>query len=96
MVKQFKSILSDVELDGKSIKSRYEYLFLPYTVKNSFGLSYLRVSGISRMVEKVSKEVGLHDPNLDQMEDHFSLHCCRHWFTTHFRGRGCPVNSSRS
>jgi integrase/recombinase XerD len=39
-------------------------------------------SGISRMVEKVATQVGLHDPNSDRMEDHFSPHCFRHWFTT--------------
>ena len=40
------------------------------------------------MVEKVATQVGLHDPNSDRMEDHFSPHCCRHWFTTHLRRAG--------
>lgn len=47
-------------------------------------------SGVSRMVEKVAKQVGLHDPNSERMEDHFSPHCCRHWFTTHLRRAGMP------
>ena len=47
-------------------------------------------SGVSRMVEKVALQVGLHDPNSDRMEDHFSPHCCRHWFTTHLRRAGMP------
>jgi len=47
-------------------------------------------SGVSRMVEKVATQVGLHDPNSDRMEDHFSPHCCRHWFTTHLRRAGMP------
>jgi len=25
---------------------------------------------------------GLHDPDSPNMEDHFSPHCCRHWFST--------------
>jgi len=25
----------------------------------------------------------LHDPSSNRIEDHFSPHCCRHWFTTH-------------
>ena len=24
----------------------------------------------------------------DRMEEHFSPHCCRHWFTTHLRRAG--------
>jgi len=47
-------------------------------------------SGVSRMIEKVATQVGLHDPNSDRMEDHFSPHCCRHWFTTHMRRSGMP------
>ncbi|HOI69297.1 MAG TPA: tyrosine-type recombinase/integrase [Methanothrix sp.] len=45
-------------------------------------------SGVSRMVERVAKQVGLHNPDSDRMEDHFSPHCCRHWFTTHLRRAG--------
>lgn len=42
------------------------------------------------MAEKVAKQVGLHDPNSDRMEDHFSPHSCRHWFTTHLQRAGMP------
>jgi len=47
-------------------------------------------TGISRMVEKVATQVSLHDPNSNRMEDRFSPHCCRHWFTTHLRRAGMP------
>ncbi len=33
-------------------------------------------------VVKAAVRVGLHDPNSNRMEDHFSPHCCRHWNTT--------------
>ncbi len=32
--------------------------------------------------------VGLHDPDSERLEDHFTPHCCRHWFTTHLRRAG--------
>jgi integrase/recombinase XerD len=47
-------------------------------------------SVVSQMVGKVAKQVGLHDSDSDRMEDHFSPHCCRHWFTTHLRRAGMP------
>lgn len=33
---------------------------------------------------------GLHHPESDRLEDHFTPHCCRHWFTTHLRRAGMP------
>lgn len=44
--------------------------------------------GIYDIVIEAAKRVGLHDPTSDRMEDHFSPHCCRHWFTTHLRRAG--------
>ncbi|MBC7128323.1 MAG: tyrosine-type recombinase/integrase [Thermoplasmatales archaeon] len=32
----------------------------------------------------------LHNPNSDRIEDHFTPHCCRHWFTTWLRRNGMP------
>ena len=34
------------------------------------------------MVTKNAERVGLHNPNSKRLEDHFSPHCCRYWFTT--------------
>ena len=45
---------------------------------------------ITYMIEKAALQCGLHDPKSDKMEDHFSAHCCRHWFTTHLRRAGMP------
>jgi integrase/recombinase XerD len=50
----------------------------------------LERTGISHMVVKTAERIGLHDPNSERMEDHFSPHCCRHWFTTHLRRAGMP------
>jgi len=39
-------------------------------------------------VTNAAERVGLHNPASERMEDHFSPHCCRHWFTTHLRRAG--------
>ena len=44
--------------------------------------------GIRDIVFKAALRVGLYNPESDRMEDHFSSHCCRHWFTTHLRRAG--------
>jgi integrase/recombinase XerD len=48
----------------------------------------LRRNGVYYVVAKHAERVGLHEPGGDRMEDHFSPHCCRHWFTTHLRRNG--------
>ncbi len=48
----------------------------------------LRRNGVYYSVAKHAERVGLHDPRSDRKEDHFSPHCCRHWFTTHLRRNG--------
>jgi len=40
------------------------------------------------IVVNAAQGVGLHNPNSERMEEHFSPHCCRHWFTTHLRRAG--------
>lgn len=44
--------------------------------------------GVYRVVTKCAERVGLYDPKSKRMEDHFTPHCCRHWFTTHLRRNG--------
>ncbi|MDD3565588.1 MAG: tyrosine-type recombinase/integrase, partial [Methanothrix sp.] len=56
---------------------------------NSVG-NRLDRNGVYTSVIRAAEFVGLHDPNSDRMEDHFSPHCCRHWFTTHLRRAGMP------
>ena len=40
------------------------------------------------LVTKHAERVGLHNPDSPDIEDHFSPHCFRHWFTTHLRRNG--------
>jgi integrase/recombinase XerD len=50
----------------------------------------LNRNGVYLAVTRPAEKIGLHNPNSDRMEDHFSPHCCRHWFTTHLRRAGMP------
>lgn len=45
---------------------------------------------IGNLVEKHATRVGLHNPESKCLEDHFTPHCCRHWFTTHLIRAGMP------
>jgi integrase/recombinase XerD len=45
---------------------------------------------VQRLVEKHAQQVGLHEPDSDRLEDRFTPHCCRHWFTTHLIRAGMP------
>ena len=45
---------------------------------------------ISHIVTKHASRVGLHDPGSKRLEDRFTPHCCRHWFTTHLIRAGMP------
>ena len=44
--------------------------------------------GVLLLVAEATRRVGLHNPDSERMEDRFSPHCCRHWFTTHLRRAG--------
>ncbi|KUK43406.1 MAG: Site-specific recombinase XerD [Methanothrix harundinacea] len=50
----------------------------------------LNRNGVYTAVTKAAERASIHKPNSDRMEDHFSPHCCRHWFTTHMRRAGMP------
>jgi integrase/recombinase XerD len=45
-------------------------------------------NGVYQVVTEAAERVGLHNSGSENMEDHFSPHCCRHWFTTHLRRAG--------
>ena len=44
---------------------------------------------LDRLFNKFAVASGLHDPNSDKLEDQFTPHCCRHWFSTVLLERGC-------
>ncbi len=48
----------------------------------------LKRHGVYHAVTKHAERVGLHNPISKKVEDHFTPHCCRHWFTTHLRRNG--------
>ncbi|TFH12157.1 recombinase [Candidatus Bathyarchaeota archaeon] len=43
---------------------------------------------VYRLVTGHAERLGFHDPDSSRLEDHFSPHCFRHWFTTHLRRNG--------
>ncbi len=48
----------------------------------------LNRNGVYSLVTKYAQAVGLHNPDSKRIEDHFTPHCCRHWFTTWLRRAG--------
>jgi integrase/recombinase XerD len=48
----------------------------------------LSIGGVESRVIKHATRVGLHDPASKLLEDRFSPHCCRHWFSTHLYRAG--------
>lgn len=63
-------------------KKRVPALFL-----SGWGLRISR-NDVYLAVTKAAERVGLHNVKSERMEDHFSPHCCRHWFTTYLRRAG--------
>jgi len=60
---------------------------IPALFLNAMG-DRLDRGGVLLLVGEAARRVGLHNPDSGRMEDHFSPHCCRHWFTTHLRRAG--------
>ncbi len=50
----------------------------------------ITVKRIEKLVEKHAERVALHNPQSNRLEDRFTPHCCRHWFTTHLIRAGMP------
>ncbi|MHC1687642.1 MAG: tyrosine-type recombinase/integrase [Methanothrix sp.] len=50
----------------------------------------LQTSAVDVLVRIAGERVGLHDSDSEKLEDKFTPHCCRHWFTTHLRRAGMP------
>jgi integrase/recombinase XerD len=43
---------------------------------------------VSHAGTKHATRIGLHDPTSERLDERFTPHCCRHWFTTHLRRNG--------
>jgi len=50
----------------------------------------MRRRAIEDMVSKYAQRLNLHNPTTNDLEERFTPHCCRHWFTTHLRRAGMP------
>lgn len=50
----------------------------------------LEDNGVYLAVTKHATRVGLHDEGSPRLEDHFTPHCLRHWFTTYLLRNGMP------
>jgi len=50
----------------------------------------LQRAQITRKVKAYAEKVGLHNPESEKLEDRFSPHYCRHWFTTWLLRNGMP------
>lgn len=48
----------------------------------------LQRNGVYTVVTKHAEKMNFHDPEADSLEEKFTPHCCRHWFTTHLRRSG--------
>jgi integrase/recombinase XerD len=52
------------------------------------GGSRLHGGGVWIVVAKAAERVGLTDPQSKKLDERFSAHACRHWFTTHLLRAG--------
>lgn len=50
----------------------------------------LTTAQIKRIIADYATRIGLHNPESKKLEERFTPHCCRHWFTTHLIRSGMP------
>ena len=90
-----KDVLFDVEAESvlrRWIKAREtmnydgDALFISYDVGETKPLSS---RGIRDAVTKYARRLGIHKEG-GRIDEKFTPHCCRHWFTTHLRRKKMP------
>jgi len=54
------------------------------------GSTRLCARQIKKIIADYAARIGLHNAESDHLEDRFTPHCCRHWFTTHLIRSGMP------
>jgi integrase/recombinase XerD len=69
----------------EKLNPRTKALFISYQSLNRFDRN-----GLYTAVVKYATNLGFHNLNSAKLEDHFSPHCFRHWFTTWLRRSGMP------
>jgi integrase/recombinase XerD len=77
-------VLKRWNIQRKKLYPKTKALFV-----NEYG-ERLGRNGIYNLVTKYAEAVGLHNSKSDRIDDHFSPHNCRHWFTTWLRRNGMP------
>ena len=69
----------------EKLNPRTKALFVSYQSLKRFDRN-----GLYTVVVKYAANLGFHNPDSAKLEDHFSPHCFRHWFTTWLRRNGMP------
>ncbi len=69
----------------EKLKPKTKALFTSYNT-----LDRLSRNGVYNAIVKYAKRLGFHNPESPRLEDHFSPHCFRHWFTTWLLRSGMP------
>ena len=69
----------------EKLKPRSRALFISYNT-----LGRLTRNGVYNAIVKYAERLGFHNPDSPRLEDHFSPHCFRHWFTTWLLRNGMP------
>ena len=67
------------------VNSDCKALFISYETGGRLGRN-----GVYNSFIKWAVKSGLHNQNSKDIEDHFTPHCCRHWFTTFLIRNGLP------
>jgi integrase/recombinase XerD len=75
--------------DWLSVRSRYAAKDSPALFVTSGG-GRLDKNGGYNIVTSHARLVGQYSPDSDRLEDRFTPHCLRRWFTTYLRSNGMP------
>jgi integrase/recombinase XerD len=69
----------------ETLDPKTKALFVNYQSRNRIDRNT-----VYSIVTKYAERLGLHNPSSPRLEDHFSPHCIRHWFTTWLIENGMP------
>jgi len=75
--------------DWLKVRERYARDDVPALFITETG-GRLDKNGVYLVVTRHAIRAGLHDESSERLEDHFTPHCLRHWFTTYLRRNGMP------